>query len=255
MLWRPTRRLALVAAAVLIPAATGRVEAGSGYRGYHGLGRSSHFHQRFHQARGDLHHRYGRAQSRHLGVRRHQGLGHGAYSCGVRRYHGLGDGYHATRHPSRYWYGYGYDGWITVGAPDYHRTSEPPVFKVVATRRADTAPVQPKPTPSDVAWRRLARGEARAALSDFAVLALRNTRDAEARAGYGLAAAMVGKDDTAMWAFRRAVDINADILGDLTHDDRLPEPLRQLLDDYAGRIQGGDGEPDQDTDRLAANNG
>ncbi len=263
---RPSARLAVIVGAGLVLAAATYAEAGSRFRGHHGLRRSSNFHQRFYQARSDLHYRVAHGR----GVWRHHGLGHGGYGyeSGVRRYHGLGDGYYATHSPSRYWnavrpyyvvpypyaYGYGYDGWITVGAEDYHRTSEPPVFKVVSTRRADTTPPDPKPTRSDIAWSLLADGKARAALSEFAVLALRATRDAEARAGYGLAAAMLGKRDTALWAFRRAVITDADVLDDLARDERLTEPLRQLLDDYAQEAQGASGEPARNVDILATNN-
>jgi hypothetical protein len=150
-------------------------------------------------------------------------------------------------------YGYGYDGWITVGAEDYHRTSEPPVFEVVSTQRADAAPPDPRPTRSESAWILLADGKARAALREFAVLALRSSGDAEARAGYGLAAAMLGKPDTAVWAFRRAVISDADVLDDLAGDERLTEPLQKVLNEYARQLQGGEVEPAESTVDLAAN--
>ncbi|MHC4615523.1 MAG: hypothetical protein ACYTAU_18340 [Planctomycetota bacterium] len=269
---RPSARLAVIVGAGVVLAAATYTEAGSRVRGHHGLRRSSNFHQRFYQARGDLHSRNVYAGSRHLGIWRHHGLGHGGYGCerGVRRYHGLGDGFYATYTPSRYWNavrpyyvvpysydsgcGYGHDGWITVGAEDYQRTSEPPVFEVVSTQRADAAPPDPKPTRSETAWTLLAEGKARAALREFAVLALCSSGDAEARAGYGLAAAMLGKHDTAVWAFRRAVITDADVLDDLARDERLTEPLRQLLDDYAPEAQDPSGDPARNADVLAANN-
>jgi hypothetical protein len=271
MLCRTTARLALLVGAGVVLAAATYTEAGSRVRGQHGLRRSSNFHQRFYQARSDLHYRNVGAGSRHLGVWRHHGLGHTGYGDdrGVRRYHGPGDGYYATSNPARYWnavrpyyvtpypydyaYGYGYDGWITVGAEDYHRTSEPPVFEVVSTQRADTPPPQPKPTRSESAWRLLADGKARAALREFAVLALRSSGDAEARAGYGLAAALLGKHDTAVWAFRRAVITDADVLDDLAGDERLTEPLKRILDEYARALRGDDVEPAERTVDLAAN--
>ena len=267
---RPSARLAVIVGAALVLAAATYAEAGSRFRGHHGLRRSSNFHQRFYQARSDLHYRNAYAGSRHLGVWRHHGLGHGGYGdeSGVRRYHGLGDGYYATYNPSRYWnavrpyyvvpypydyvHGYGYDGWITVAAQDYHRTSEPPGFRVVSTQRADTAPPDPKPTRSDIAWSLLADGKARAALSEFAVLALRSSGDAEARAGYGLAAAMLGKRDTALWAFRRAVITDADVLDDLARDERLTETLKGILDEYARQLRGGEVEPARSAVDLAA---
>jgi hypothetical protein len=252
MICRQPARLAVIVGAALLLAAAAAVEAGPRPGGRHGLRRSSHFHQRLYQARRDLYCRGVGAAGRHLGVRRHHGLGHGGYgpARGVRRFHGLGDGYLVASDPWRCWnavrpyyvvpypYGYGNDGWITVGAPEYHRTSAPPVFAVVSTQRAATAPAEPEPAPSDAAWGLLARGEARAALSAFATLALRNMRDAEARVGYGLAASMLGKDNTAAWAYRRAVDTKADVLDDLARDERLPEPLRKRLRDLADRIEG-----------------
>jgi hypothetical protein len=265
MLNRPMTRLALVAAAGLVLAAAGRAEAGPprySYHGHHGLSRQGHFGLRFHQARSRLHHRvaHGRYGYYGPGVRRHHGLGHGGYpnAGGVRRYHGLGDGYCSPHHASRYWNAvrpyhvvpypyageYGYGGWVTVGAPDYHRTSEPPVVEVVSTQPAGAAPAEPKPTPSEIAWGKLSRGEARAALREFAVLALRSTRSAEPRAGYGLAAAMLSKHETAVWAMRRAIDTDAVALRNLALDERLDGPLRRLAGHYserAGRLGAGDG--------------
>jgi hypothetical protein len=257
MFCRPTARLAVIVGAGVVLAAATYTEAGPRFRGPHGLRRSSNFQQRFYEARSDLHYRNAYAGSRHLGVWRYQGPG---------------DGYCATYNPARYWnavrpyyvtpyrsrygygYGYGYDGWITVGADDYHRTSEPPVFKVVSTQRADAAPPDPIPTRSETAWSLLTDGKARAALSEFAVLTLRSSGDAETRAGYGLAAAMLGKRDTAMWAFRRAVSTDADVLDDLARDERLTEPLKKILDEYARQLQGGEAEPAQST-ALAASAG
>ena len=124
---------------------------------------------------------------------------------------------------------------------------------VFSTQRADAAPPDPIPTRSETAWSLLADGKARAALSEFAVLALRSSGDAEARAGYGLAAAMLGKHDTALWAFRRAVIADADVIDDLARDERLTETLKGILDEYARQLRGGEVEPAQSTVDLAAN--
>jgi hypothetical protein len=241
--------------AALVLAWGGRLEAGSRFHGYCGPRRTARVHQRFYEARNELRCRIGYARARHLGhgVRRHHGPGHGGYgyASGVRRFHGLGDGYYATHGPSRSWHavrphyvvpypyagGYGYDGWISVGAPDYHRTSDPPVVTVVSTQRADAVPPAPKPTRSQRAWSLLARGEARAALSEFAVLALRSTGDAQVRAGYGLAAAMLGKHDTAIWAMRRALDTNAGVVRDLALEAELNGRVRRLAEHYADRAR------------------
>jgi hypothetical protein len=247
-------RAALIAAATLVLAATAYAEAGTQFRGSHGLRRSSNFHQRFSQARSDLHYRNVGASSRHLGIWRHHGemrdrhqfRGQGFLGCSPLAPK-------LVPVPHFYTYGYGYDGWITVGAEEYHRTSEPPVFEVVSTRPND-APPEPQPTRSERAWRLLADGKPKTALREFAVLALRSTGDAEARAGYGLAAAMLGKRDTAEWAFRRAVITDADVLDDLADDERLTEPLRAILDEYARPLRGDDAEPARNGDVLATNN-
>ena len=54
---RPSARLAVIVGAGLVLAAATYAEAGSRFRGHHGLRRSSNFHQRFYQARSDLHSR------------------------------------------------------------------------------------------------------------------------------------------------------------------------------------------------------
>jgi hypothetical protein len=244
---RPTARLAVIVGAGVVLAAATYTEAGSRVRGQHGLRRSSNFQQRFYQARSDLRCRNAYAGSRHLGFGReirdrHQFRGRGFLGCSALA---------PKLVPVPNFYGYGYDGWITVGADDYHRTSEPPVFKVVSTQRADAAPPDPRLTRSESAWILLADGKARAALREFAVLALRSSGNAEARAGYGLASAVLGKHDTAAWAFRRAVTADADVLDDLAGDERLTEPLRQILDEYARQLQGGEAELAQGT-ALAA---
>jgi hypothetical protein len=264
---RQIARLAVMVGAALTVVAAGRVQAGAPYHGQHGLGRHGHFHQRFHRARASLHHRLSYARARHYGhgVRRHHGLGHGGYGywTGVKRYHGLGDG---SCSPSRYWHPvspyvvvpYPYDGGYArserASPPDYQRTSEPPVFEVVAVGGADAAPAQRPPSRADRAWDLLGRGDAKSALREFAVLALRSPPRAEPKVGYGLAAAMLGKHETAEWAMRRAVDTNAEALHDLALDDRLTEPVKRLLGHYAELVRGSGVEPGRNVDSLAANN-
>jgi hypothetical protein len=263
MSWGPTARLAVIVGAGVVLAAATYAEAGPRSRGNYGLRRSSNFHQRFYQARSDLRSRNGYATSRHLGFSRHQGPGDG-YSviCNPPRYWNAVRPCYVTPYRSDYGYGYGYGRgygygygyWITVGAEDYHRTSEPPVFAVVSTQRADAPPPDPIPTRSETAWDLLADDEAQAALSEFAVLTLRASGDAQARAGYGLAAAMLGKHDTAVWAFRRAVTADADVLDDLAGDERLTEPLKMILDEYARELQGDEVEAARKTGEPATKN-
>ncbi len=82
----------------------------------------------------------------------------------------------------------------------------------------------------------LARGEARAALSEFAVLALRDPQDAAARTGYGLAAAALGRHETAAWAMRRAVVTDAAAFEGLAIDAAAQHLVRQLLAYYARTV-------------------
>ena len=79
----------------------------------------------------------------------------------------------------------------------------------------------------------LVRGEARGALSEFAVLALRDQQDVAARTGYGLAAAALGRHETAAWALRRAVVTNAAAFEHLVIDAAEQHLVRQLLSYYA----------------------
>ncbi|MHC4769893.1 MAG: hypothetical protein ACYTEI_14455 [Planctomycetota bacterium] len=210
---RPTARLAVIVGAGVVLAAATYTEAGSRVRGQHGLRRSSNFQQRFYQARSDLRCRNAYAGSRHLGFGREIRDRHQFRGRGF-----LGCSALAPKLvPVPNFYGYGYD----------------------------------RLTRSESAWILLADGKARAALREFAVLALRSSGNAEARAGYGLASAVLGKHDTAAWAFRRAVTADADVLDDLAGDERLTEPLRQILDEYARQLQGGEAELAQGT-ALAA---
>ena len=191
-------------------------------RGFHGrshFGPRVHFRPRYPYA--SFHHSYG------SGIRRFHGLGEGAYcaTSGVSRYHGLGDGY-----CQYYW-------WLDA----------PPIVVVVdgdrgADRPPEIAPapaVQPRLTAprSEQAWALLGRGEARAALRDFAVLALRSMDDAEPRLGYALAAAMLGRDETAVWAMRRAVTVDSASLGDLPPGAALQQRLRRLAEGYSSRAR------------------
>ena len=96
-----------------------------------------------------------------------------------------------------------------------------------------TSPVAPSLPPSLHAWALLARGEARAARTEFAVLALRDPRDAAARTGYGLAAAALGHHEKAVWAMRRAVVTDAAAFDRLAIDTAGQPLVRQLLAHYA----------------------
>ncbi len=176
------------------------------------------------------------------GVRRHRGLGEGSYchSEGVRRFHGLGDGYCYRPYGgySRYVLPYR----VVVVEPWY----DPPQQPGVGVR--PTIGAAPSLTRSRRAWAMLVRGEARAALSEFAVLALREPHDAAARAGYGLAAAALGRHETAAWAMRRAVVTDAAAFEELAIDAAAQHLVRQLLAYYAGTVS--DARDRDDVDAL-----
>ena len=144
------------------------------------------------------------------GVRRHRGLGEGncCHSTGVRRFHGLGDGECARR---------------------YGRYTLPYYVIVLDQRPVRTrTPIRSSLTGPDRAWWLLGRGEMRQAQTDFAVLALRVSDDATTRAGYALAAAALGRRETAATAMRRAFVTDAAAIGDLTLDPPLQRVVREL---------------------------
>ena len=143
------------------------------------------------------------------GVRRHRGLGEGLYchAKGVRRYHGLGDGYCAR---------------------PYGRYALPYYVIVLDERPATRTPFRTSLTGPDRAWWLLGRGEMRQAQTDFAVLALRESDDATARAGYALAAAALGRHEIAASAMRHAFVTDASAVGDLTLDPPVQQVVREL---------------------------
>lgn len=164
------------------------------------------------------------------GIRRYHGLGEPCYfpSSGVRRFHGLGDGYGSYR----YW---GRD--VTAPYRVIVVNSAPPLIvqpavPPPASGAAPSTAAPPVPPPADQAWSHLAEGDARAALRDFAILALRSMDDAVPKAGYGLAATCLGRDETAFWAMRRAVETDARALAWIGLDDRVVPVILAALDRY-----------------------
>jgi hypothetical protein len=151
------------------------------------------------------------ASGRHCadGVRRHRGLGEGSYchSTGVRRYHGLGDG---------------------VCDRPYRRYTLPYYIIVRDETQATSRTTYPSSlTGPDRAWWLLGRGRMRQAQTDFAVLALRDSDDATARAGYALAAAALGRHEIAASAMRLAFANDASAIDLLTID---PPVFRVVLE-------------------------
>lgn len=144
------------------------------------------------------------------GVRRHHGLGEAGYchSTGVRRYHGLGDG--ACARPYRRY---------TV-----------PYYVIVRDERQTRlrTPIRSPLTGPERAWWLLGRGRMRQAQTDFAVLALRDTEDATACAGYALAADALGRHETAATAMRLAFVKDASAIDHLTLDPHVDRVVMEL---------------------------
>ena len=217
-------------AAILLGGAD--VRADGRPRGHHGS-RFGHHGFRFQGHTGHGYHSI-RIPRYHFGpIWRHHGLGEGGYcdAEGVRRYHGLGDGPCYGAAAPRYW-------WIDPPAYEPAPPAAPP-----PPRSAPPAAPRPQfPAPDETsfartnrAWSLLRDGQPRPARRDFAVLALRTSEDVIPRVGFALASAALGDDRTAIWAMRRAFEMDALAVGDLPVDDALAARVRALIWRYAGR--------------------
>jgi len=141
------------------------------------------------------------------GVLRHRGLGEGSYchSTGVRRFHGLGDG---------------------VRARPYRRYTLP--YYVIVRDESQVrlrTPIRSSLIGPDRAWWLLGRGRMREAQTEFAVLALRDAKDATARAGYAIAAAALGRHQAAATAMRHAFVTDGSAISDF----RLDPPVDRVV--------------------------
>ena len=194
------RKLTALAAGAVVMLA-GAAEAGS-------------FHHRFHQLRGRLHLRL--AHGHHDSCCRSHEDG-----SGVRRFHGLNSSYSSSYCPrpyNSYLYGHVY---------------RAPVFEIVKTRDDEEAAPR-RLTREEHAWQLLSDGDAGAALREFAVVCLSRLDDAAPKTGYALAAALRGQDETAVRVMRRALETDAEAVGELAIDETLARRVRRLIDHYAG---------------------
>ena len=218
---------ALVLAAGLLPVPAAALAEGGpnghrGHGGHHGVSR---------------HHGLGHAGfSLHHGVRRHHGLGHRGFSGhSVRRYHGLGYGLAYLGGPYYGSYGrpYAYPsyGYSRDSAVESRRRSSRGASVARAREPASTYG-RSSVSSSDRAWALLSEGEAEAARSAFASLAAASPSHRQPKAGYALAAAILGDHEKALWAMRRAFRIDADSLHYLPVDKRLRERMQALLEQY-----------------------
>ncbi len=184
------------------------------------------------------------------GIWRHHGQGEGGFCAadGVQRLHGLGDGpcfdrkvYYVTPDGLGAWYGYPFavQTWY-----------EQPAFTTVYVEPAPSRPPGPRgarapidaddQSRSQLAWAFIGRGEPRAALREFAILALRNPDDPAPRVGYALAASMLHRHRDAAWAMRLAIEADAEVLRRLPIDGPVADNLLYLLAWFSSP-QGGTG--------------
>ena len=114
----------------------------------------------------------------------------------------------------------------SYGAPYiYSSSSNPSGYPVVNSRVTSVLP-------DGAAWALLSRGDAQAALSAFTSQAADSPSHGQPKAGFALAAAMLGDHERAMWAMRRAFRVDADSLHYLPIDERLRDRMHTLLEHY-----------------------
>lgn len=119
----------------------------------------------------------------------------------------------------------------TAFASDSWRVYTPPGGNAVDQAGPDRAREGSGPSAAG-AWRDLSAGNAEQALLHFAELTQAEPDRSGPKVGYALAAAAVGRDDTAVWAMRRAfASRDVDAIGFLAD----PRGVRPLLDEIAER--------------------
>lgn len=227
---------ALVLAAGLLPVPAAALAEG-GHRGHGG----------HHSVR--RHHGLGHAGfSLHHGVRRHHGLGHrGYYGHSVRRYHGLGYGlaylggpyYGSYRRP----YAYPSYGYSSDSAVESRRRSSRGGSVAGAGEPASTYG-RSSVSSSDRAWVLLSKGEAEAARSAFASLAAASPSHSQPKAGYALAAAILGDHEMALWAMRRALRSHPHSLRYVTINEQLRSKVEHLAHQYEQALDHATQDPD-----------
>ncbi len=139
---------------------------------------------------------------------RHHGPGEGGYcnDRGIRSLHGLGDGCYGRPVHVRPYFFVNVDEPCPAGAPlDDSDEGRPPAGTPEGAVPGEAAPPQPEVISSFVNRRRT-----QAALREFAIEALRHPEGAAAKAGFGIAAAVLDQDEKAAWALRRAAATDLD---------------------------------------------
>jgi len=109
-----------------------------------------------------------------------------------------------------------------------------PEALAAATADASTSPDVPTTAQADAgaleqgAWEALGLGEMQRAEELFAMVLNREPDNARARAGYGLAAALAGREATAAWALRDAIALRPDVLDALPLTSEVRWQLTEL---------------------------
>lgn len=89
------------------------------------------------------------------------------------------------------------------------------------------------------AWQLLEDAHYQEALTRFSAAAQADSGDAGAKVGYALAAAMLGREDTAAWAMRRAFVLDAETVGFIPESAALRRDLDKLSNRLSGELAAG----------------
>ncbi|MHC5114591.1 MAG: tetratricopeptide repeat protein [Planctomycetota bacterium] len=126
--------------------------------------------------------------------------------------------------------------------------------------------VRPRPKPSKGnGWALLREGQGVRALGRFTARLMSAPTDAEALAGYALAATILGDDEAARRSMRKALEIDAAAVAALRQDERLSPELQASVQRHEALVRGADAaadpvaaadtnadtEADADTDTVA----
>jgi hypothetical protein len=96
-----------------------------------------------------------------------------------------------------------------------------------------------------VGWSSLADGSDRSAFRYFSRQASRHIDDGQSKLGYAIASAFLDNHDRAIWAMRRALDVDPYSLSTVQFDEKLLSRIDQLAEEYAKLADTGN-DPDAD---------
>lgn len=162
---------------------------------------------------------------------RFHGPGDGGGCCctaGVRRFHGLGDGY-CYRSPRFHGYGCGHGYGAANGCGPVAQDRYPADHNYWWYDERPPAVIMVPPDGCGHAWWLLSRDDARGALREFAVLALRSMDDAEPKVGFALAAMMLGRTEAAREAMSQALRTDEAAVQRIATERGLESLVRELI--------------------------